>query len=204
MKFSDLTHRSFGRWTVIRQDERRIIGNKSVITWLCRCECGNTKPLISADLTSGRSKSCGCFRKDFSTEMATTHGLSGTRAFSIWNGIKTRCFNEKCRNFPYYGGRGISMSKEWRASFTQFLDDMGEPPEGASIERKNNGGNYEKGNCVWATRRQQCRNRRSNRLLTFNGQTKCLQDWSETIGVNRSVIQKRLKRGWTVEESLQT
>lgn len=128
------------------------------------------------------------------------HGMAGTSFYSRWRAMNQRCNNPNAKQFKDYGGRGIKI--EW-ASFEDFMSDMYEGFKGASathgerniqIERINNDGNYSKENCRWATRKEQMRNRRSNNMLTINGETKCMSDWAETIGISYTALWKRLKK----------
>jgi hypothetical protein len=118
--------------------------------------------------------------------------------------MRTRCTNPNVPNYKDYGGRGIAVCERWR-SFEAFLADMGPRPGlGYSIERINNDGDYEPGNCRWADRAQQSNNRRNNRLLTWNGETKTLAEWSRTTGLDYAALLARLNRGWSVERALST
>lgn len=131
-----------------------------------------------------------------------THGLSKTTTWMIWTGIRSRCISPTNRSFKNYGGRGIKVCPRWRDSFANFLADMGERPPGMQIERKDNNGDYEPGNCRWATRIEQAGNRRNNRRITTRGQTLMLAEWSRIGGVKAPTISRRLKRGWTVESAI--
>lgn len=115
-----------------------------------------------------------------------------------------RCNNSNYSQFKDYGGRGIEVCDRWKNSFKAFLDDMGEPGIGMSLDRIDNSGNYEPGNCRWATRKQQRRNSRSNRYLTWNGKTQCLTDWAAECGVSKNCLIWRLKSGWSLELTLTT
>lgn len=141
----------------------------------------------------------------------TTHGFTkgprGTRdkitsgTYNTWVNMISRCKYENLPAYKDYGGRGITVCERWM-DFQNFLDDMGTRPAGTSIDRINNDGNYEPGNCRWATGVEQCKNRRSNRMLTLNGKTMCLTDWCSEFGITRAAVTFRLKRGWTLEKSL--
>lgn len=124
------------------------------------------------------------------------------KEYYAWQSMKQRCYNTKHQAYANYGGRGITICDRWLSSFVAFFDDIGPSPEGASIDRINNDGNYEPGNCRWATRREQLRNRRMNRFLTIRGETKTLAGWSETTGVSASLIVYRLNHDWAVEDAI--
>jgi hypothetical protein len=116
-----------------------------------------------------------------------------------------RCCNPKHKNFRHYGGRGITVCDRWRTNFEVFLEDMGPRPSAKhSIERKDNNGNYEPGNCVWATQREQSRNKRTNRLVEFGGQTLCVEEWAAKLGLTSKAIHHRLDRGWSIDKALTT
>lgn len=131
-----------------------------------------------------------------------TRGKVWTRAYNTWHGMLQRCYNPNNPRYEKYGGRGIRVCEEWRHSFIAFLSDMGEPPHGHSLERKDNNGPYSKSNCIWATNTQQSRNKSSNRYLTYNGQSKSLAQWCEELGIPYFTAHARLRRGWSVEETL--
>lgn len=117
--------------------------------------------------------------------------------------MKSRCERTNSRYYADYGGRGIKVCQRWQ-EFANFLADMGQPPAGHTIERKDNDGGYEPDNCFWANRKGQANNRRSNRLIEVNGVSKTLQQWADEVGLNRSTISERLKTGWTPERAVLT
>lgn len=130
------------------------------------------------------------------------HGLSRTRVHRIWKSMLWRCRNKNARCFRNYGGRGIKVCDRWQA-FENFFADMGHPPEGMSIERENNDGDYEPGNCCWATRLEQQRNTRHNRLITFRGETLPISVWAERTGISYAAVRQRISRyGWSPERAL--
>jgi hypothetical protein len=116
--------------------------------------------------------------------------------------MRERCHNEKCAAYPHYGGRGITVCARW-SDFESFLADMGERPPGRSLDRVDVHGNYEPSNCVWATKRQQNRNRTNNRVVEHNGKAMCIAEWSEVSGIPFHALVDRIdKLGWSFEEAL--
>ena len=142
--------------------------------------------------------------------MAITHGCSRrgktTVEYRIWDGIKQRCYSPGNSNWHKYGAKGIVMCDRWRNSFAAFLDDMGpRPSEKHSIDRyPNQTGNYEPGNCRWATSLEQNANLTRNRMLTCGGETLHASEWARRMGVNVSVVFKRLRMGWSDEKTITT
>ena len=146
----------FYRLTVIGRSDRRDGKNTC---WHCRCDCGRETVVSTGQLRRGTSKSCGCLAIELA-RARKEHGMADTPVYRVWQAMKNRCYNPKQRAYPYYGGRGISVCGRWRESFSSFLSDMGMPPTGMSLDRIDNDGNYEPGNCRWATTLQQRHNRR--------------------------------------------
>lgn len=143
-------------------------------------------------------------RQQKTGRFATKHGQYGTPEYTAWMHMKARCTNENHKQFPEYGGRGITVCEEW-SDFDAFLKDMGTRPSPLhSIDRRNNSLGYSKENCRWATRKEQNRNHRGNHLLTFQGKTQCISAWSEELGMPDSVIRIRVERGWSIERALTT
>jgi hypothetical protein len=127
------------------------------------------------------------------------HGLAKTPIYNVWNAMIGRCHNPNSKAYSEYGGRGIHVCEKWR-SFTGFYEDMGDRPEGATLERVDNNKGYSPDNVVWADRNTQARNKRNNVLLTVNGETRCLTEWSELTGIKVATLWARVKRGWTAEQ----
>lgn len=195
--------RKFGRLTVIESGgEHYFPGGKHSDTWICKCDCGIIKTIFGYHLRSGRSKSCGCSKKEGTRR---THGKSHTKIYNIWHGMRERCNNKKHKNYKHYGGRGIKVCDEWNNSLDKFCEwaMANGYQEGLTIDRIDVNGNYEPSNCRWATMKEQNRNRRNNRYLTYNGKRKTMAEWSEITGLKDSTIQYRLdKIGWPVEKAL--
>lgn len=205
-RFKDLTGQSFadGRLTVIGYHgaTTQPCGNKRHL-WLVRCECGNEKTMEGNNLKSGNSSSCGCFQKQATSILHRTHGMSKTRTYKIWAGMIKRCTNEKCKSYDRYGGRGIKVCDRWLTSFDNFLADMGSAPLRMSIDRfPDNNGNYEPGNCRWATVKQQNSNTRRTRNLEFRGETLPIAIWAKRIGVHEQTLFSRINNGWSIEDAL--
>ncbi len=134
------------------------------------------------------------------------HGLTKTPAYRSWDSMKTRCLNPKCSKFAYYGGRGIRVCERW-LNFANFLADMGERPEGkTSLDRIDPNGNYEPGNCKWATSAEQGEHRRNNIMVEAFGETKTLWRWGDDprCAASRATLIRRIQRGWTGEAALLT
>jgi hypothetical protein len=162
----DFIGKRFGRLIVVEFHSKR--GTRGRLFWVCKCDCGNNKIVNQDNLVYGNTSSCGCFKK----ELHTTHGMTASPEYSVWEGIKARCENKNTPNYNNYGGRGIKVYKEWSESFEKFYKDMGRRPTGKyTIERKNNNGNYEPGNCKWATYAEQGQNKRirADNKLGING-----------------------------------
>jgi len=148
----------FARWTVIVRGEPA----QGKRRWHCICACGTARLVREVYLLDGRSRSCGCLQREITRARDTTHGHHGTGTYRTWQGIKARCHCPTDRGYYKYGARGIVVCDRWRNSFAAFLRDMGERPPGKSIDRIDGRGNYEPGNCRWATVEEQNENRQAD------------------------------------------
>lgn len=133
----------------------------------------------------------------------TIHGLRHSRIYIIWRNMKRRCNNPKDKRYSRYGGRGIKVCTEWNKSVKTFAEWAFEHGynDKLTLDRINNDGDYEPNNCKWSNQQEQCRNRSTNRNITYKGKTKILIDWAKELGIQRQTLEKRLKKGWTVEEA---
>lgn len=193
-KFVDLTGMKFNRWTALY----RVANRGTELAWKCRCDCGKEKDVRQTGLRTGTSKSCGCWNRERLC-MPRTHGWSGTSEYTTWNQMKERCLNPKVKAYSRYGGRGISVCDRWR-EFSNFLEDMGPHPEGLTLERIDNDGNYEPRNCRWATRKEQNRNRKSSRKIAGFGRVKLLCEWADELNLSSQFIHYHVGRGKTIEQ----
>jgi hypothetical protein len=198
----DITGQRFSRLTVIEFVEIR----DGVAMWSCLCSCGNKLVCRGVNLKKNNTKSCGCLKRDVTIarniSLKTTHGMYSTPIYKVWASMKRRCCCPSSHNYKNYGGRGITICKRWM-SFENFYEDMGDrPSDQHSIERLDNDKGYNRENCCWVLPEQQTRNKRSNRNITYKGETKILADWAKQFNISRVTISSRIKRGWSVEDAL--
>lgn len=130
------------------------------------------------------------------------HKQSKSRTYICWQSAKNRAFNVNGTDYQRYGGRGITMCQEWKDSFLAFLKDMGHVPDGYTLERIDNDGNYEPGNCKWANRKEQSNNTARNRYITYNDKTQTLAQWADEYGIEYMLLFNRLELGWTMDDAL--
>lgn len=162
----DIAGQRFGKLIAATPVE---LDSEKYVNWLCKCDCGNTTIVNSSRLIHGRTKSCGCLKREMTTarnKSAAKYNARGNRIYRIYYGILTRCFNQKDDHYPNYGGRGITVCQEWKESFEAFRDWSlaNGYQKNLSIDRINNDGNYEPFNCRWATAKEQANNRRQRRI----------------------------------------
>lgn len=198
----DITGQRFGK--LIALGPVGVASDRSML-WVCQCDCGKTATTSTAHLSSGHTKSCGCYIIEVN-KAAATHGMSTSRLYHIRDSIIARCTNPKREAYIHYGGRGILICDEWRQSFQAFQEYVAALPDydvpGMTLDRINNDGNYEPGNVRWATYATQARNYRRNRILTHNDRSMCLADWCAELNIKAATVLNRLGLGWTVERAL--
>lgn len=182
----DLTGRRFGKLTVLAEHPER---NGKEIMWVCKCDCGNTKIIAGHNLRSGGSTTCGCSTRK--------HGMRNTRLWSIWDGMRKRCYNPSHPYYFIYGGRGITICEEWLQDHAKFFewalangyqDDL-------TIDRIDFNGNYCPDNCRFVDVVTQLNNRSNNCHVEINGENKTLGEWSRITGIGYQTIYRRYRRG---------
>lgn len=207
-KIKDLTGQKFGKLTVIERGPSREVSGCQRTQWLCECECGNRKYIVSNQLLSGRIKSCGCSNYD---HLKTVDGLSTSKLYNIYMRIVASIENEKDKKYPSVGAKGIRMCEEWRKDFLKFhdwavnngySDDLS--VKDCTLVRIDKDKDFEPSNCKWSTMKEQQRSRTNNKLITYKGEVKSLAEWGEYLGMRSDTLGYRLRKGWTVEEAFET
>lgn len=197
-----------GKWSGnLKAIERVGTSQDGQALWKCECLCGNVKIVKSRDFREQRIKSCGCKTKEWQGNARRTHGLTKTKLYGIWSGMKTRCYNQNNSRYSDYGGRGITICAEWLGeygfkNFAKWSMENGYA-ENLTIDRIDNNKGYSPDNCRWVTEKIQANNRRSSRIIDFCGECHTSMEWSEITGINRNVIENRIDvLGWSVEKAL--
>lgn len=200
----DLTNQRFGKLLVIGRDMETEGIKSRELRWICKCDCGGQKTIVSYSLRKGITQSCGCLQVENCRRIGqiTTHGMSGTVEHMTWASMKQRCSNPTAVGYENYGGRGIRVCDRWENSFENFYTDMGpRPSELHSIERENNDGNYEPNNCFWKTDKEQSNNRRSNHFVEYDGRKLTISQLADLKGLKYSTVAQRIHRGWSVDDA---
>lgn len=201
--FVNLIGQKFGRLTVISFDK---IVKKKKYYWICKCACGNIKPIWSGALKNGSTKSCGCLKLETMRTCTITHGYtmgrSSTAEYRSWQAMKGRCLNPKNQDYRLYGGRGIKIYKDWINDFPSFLKYMGKRTSNKhSLDRyPNKNGNYEPNNVRWATQLQQMQNVSRNIVITYDNKTMVLAQWGRCFGVTGGAIKSHIDKGRTIDQ----
>lgn len=195
----DLTGQRFGRILVIERSHKNHV---EAWMWLCLCDCGKEMLRSSAELR--RKTTCGCDRSKAIAGLGRiNHGATGTKEHNIWMSLTYRCASERYDVTGRYFLRGIRVCDRWINNFPAFLEDMGPIPDGKdSIDRIDNDGNYEPGNCRWANKEEQANNRSTNVIIEMDGERLSMTQWAKRYGLTRYYVWARLKRGMSLREAL--
>lgn len=171
--------------------------------FVCKCDCGKEVIVRGSCIVQQKTKSCGCLAREKSKERETKHGMFGTRIYNIWAGLKRRCYDSKVQSYKWYGGKGIKYCKEWE-DFSNFYDwaIKNGYNDGLSIDRIDSNSDYSPENCRWVDNITQGRNKKSNKVIEYNGEKHCLSEWAELYNINYSTFLTRLRRGFSFEEAL--
>ena len=201
----DLTNQQFGELTVLSQAQDSVAENgRHYKMWHCRCSCGNEKDFYECNLIGGKSKSCGCVSRQKMIERTTTHGMTNTRIYRIWENMRKRCRNHNDPRFHRYGGRGIKVCDEWNNDFLSFYNWAIENgyEDYLTIDRIDNNGMYCPDNCRWTDIKTQCKNRSTNIWVEIDGEMKIVSDWAELYGLDRDLIYRRISVGWDPKRAI--
>jgi hypothetical protein len=202
----DLVGQQFGKLTVINKSYKRLYNR---ISWVCLCSCGKEKIATGNDLKMGKVSTCGnssciIYNTKPAHDAKITHGMSRSRLYRIFRGIQQRCHNPRATKYRIYGGRGITICDEWNNDFIGFKNwsiNNGYT-NNLTIDRINNDGNYEPDNCQWSTRKEQSRNKSSNRQITYKNKTLCVNEWAEIKNINNRTLIDRLNHDWSISDAL--
>jgi hypothetical protein len=186
----DIAGNKYGMLTAIKPTHSK----NGKVVWQFLCDCGNEYSIISTVVKCGSVVSCGCHRR-------RQQGLGASREYHIWYKMIDRCTNEDAKDYKRYGGRGIKVDSRWM-KFENFFSDMGEAPKGRSLDRIDNNGDYSKANCKWSTNAEQHRNKSTNVVITYQGESKILTDWAKSQGLRVDTLWKRLKSQMPLEKAL--
>lgn len=202
-KVIDLTGQKFNRLLVIEPARTK----SGKFAWKCKCDCGKFVIVKGFELKNGGTKSCGCYKNDIARKRLTKHGLSRTKLRSILTSIHSRCENPNHISYKNYGGRGISVCKEWIEDFSAFYEwaiNNGYK-ENLQIDRINNDGNYEPNNCRFVTQKENLMNKRNTLVYAYDGKEKTLQEWAIESGIEYRRLRSRIKEcGWSFEKAIST
>lgn len=192
----DLTGMRMGRLVAIKQADHKAKGGQ--ILWECKCDCGNEVLVTTSNFTRGNSTSCGCKRTEHKYGDKSTKRM---RIYKIYYAILQRCFNPNSKAYKWYGGRGITICAEWKDSFESFMSWalLNGYSDSLTIDRIDHEGNYEPNNCRWITQAEQLNNTRSNIVITCDGKTMDLMQWSRHLGVSYDMLRSRHRLGWDPE-----
>ena len=200
----DLTGQRFGRLTAVAPTDKRTCGKN--VVWECKCDCGNTVYVGSGSLRIGETRSCGCWRKEKTSNLNRTHSGKNERLYGVWMAMRRRCYDPSLKGYQDYGGRGIEVCIEWRSDFSAFRKwalssgyDPNAPLGDCTLERINVDGNYEPFNCKWITIKEQSLNKRNSLLRSYRGKTQNASLWDKELGFPSGTVARRYRRNWKYE-----
>lgn len=193
----DMTGLKVFNLLVLRKAGKRIDGTAK---WECLCSCGHKFTTDGTSIRAGRTKSCGCLSR-FGGGNRMRNGEHKTELYKIWQGMRDRCGNPNNKKYRLYGGKGISVCERWN-DFRMFAIDMGDRPFGFSIDRINGDKGYSPENCRWATAIVQANNTSANKIISANGQSMTLSEWSRRTNIKANTILYRIRRGWPIEKAI--
>ena len=205
--YKDMTGQKIGRLMVIEIAEHG--GHGKTLTWKCLCDCGKEVYVTGKLLRrSDGTKSCGCLKRDVSTQTGKRnlkHGQSNSKLYNVWSSMKKRCNEKNHKSYYRYGGRGITYCSEWE-DFNNFMGWALKNgyKENLTLDRIDNDKGYYPENCRWATPKEQSRNRHTNKFLTYKGNTKTIAEWEEILGTKKGTIASRIRHGWSIEKAIET
>lgn len=203
VRLEDITGQRFGKLVVIK----RVANDKNRLTrWLCKCDCGNECEVYGNNLRRGHTTSCGCFREENRPNLRKKHGQTNTRIYEVWEKMKARCYCETSPYYARYGGRGITVCDEWKDNpdaFMKWAYDNGYDKDAekgeCTLDRIDNDKGYSPDNCRWVNTKVQANNRRSNKRITFEGETHTVAEWADILGVNKGTLNSGIHKGRTLE-----
>lgn len=192
MNKTDLTGKKFERWTVIAKSEN--MGKNTA--WICKCECGTIRSVLTYNLQSGKSKSCGCLQKEAASRIKKTHGKTNTRLYRIYKGIKARCCNKNTPAYKHYGGREINICEEWQNDFMSFYNWAMQNGynDNLTIDRIDVNGNYEPNNCRWVGIFEQANNKSTNFYIVINKEKHTIPEWCRITKTKPTVLYSKIAR----------
>jgi len=197
----------YGRLVVKSKTAKR--SSSGTIIYLCQCDCGNSTMVNGVNLRRAITRSCGCLAKERQAISAKTsritHGATVggkmSPAYKSWITMRRRCFDVAYKDYPRYGGTGITVCPEWE-NFSTFLNDMGERPKRMTLDRIDNSKGYSKSNCRWATGRTQMNNTTRNRWITYQGVRRTVAQWARVLGMPRARLSARINSlGWSIQKA---
>jgi len=196
-----MANQRFGKLLVLEKSGTK--GAAKHIVWKCQCDCGNVAFVVGAYIRKGRVKSCGCGSTEtyFNAKRLTTHGMSKTRTYHIWQGMIQRTSIGSQKKPNLYVNKGITVCDHWKL-FENFFTDMGEAPDGLSIDRIDGNQGYNPTNCRWATAKEQANNTSANLNLTYDGVTQSISMWAKQIGIKPNTLLYRIRRGWSIKRAI--